>query len=166
MSYSDMHYPLLDSIWYLLWIILNVRLFMSNGYLLASKVSADEMQKNRYMKFEKATVKNNLHVYTRMEYASHEHKLVDRVAGNSFFLSKYGVDFFKAIENKGIYFSYFLLTNNFHLEDAISNALQEVASNAKISSIFLLSNKQFEIEENKTYRICFEPPVHKHIKWR
>jgi len=121
---------------------------MSNGYLIASDTLIDELQKNRYMKFEKEQSQDGLYIYTRMEYLNRQYQLLETGLDNFFRLTEYGICFFKGIGINKVYFSYFLLEKHFDIKDAIKNTCRAVFSKEKALSILL---RNTSIELNKTY---------------
>jgi len=130
---------------------------MSNGYLLISEIDIYELQKNRYMKFEKMSGQYGFHVYARMEYLNQKHTLIDVGLNNSFHLSKYGEEFFMNLKfSKEIYFSYFLLEKRRCLEDVAREACKNIALKTKkrvLSLCKACKENRFEVSLNEIYRI-------------
>jgi|GEM_PF-4966416 len=58
---------------------------MSGGYLIVSEIDINEIQKNRYMKFEKTINQDKCHVCAGMEYLNQKYSLIDRASDNVFY---------------------------------------------------------------------------------
>jgi len=137
---------------------------MSYGYLIISDKHTDELQKIRHMKFDKMMMRGDFHVYARMEYMNTNHQLIDSHKDVFFCLSEYAFVFFNDLDKRNIYFNYFLLTKGFELDDVMDSAFTAIASPTSLPSLFLHYRGRIEVEVNKTYRLCFEPPSCKHKK--
>jgi len=134
---------------------------MSNGYLLVSETDIDELQKNRYMKFEKLAGQYNFHVYARMEYLNQKHALIDLGLNGSLHLSRYGEEFFRNLKfSNEIYFYYFLLEKHRCLEDVAREACKNIALKTKKRALSLCKENRSEVLLNEIYRISSEVMWH------
>jgi len=130
---------------------------VSNGYLLISEIDIYELQKNRYMKFEKLAGKYSFHVYVRMEYLSQKYKLIDFGLNDSLHLSKYGEEFFRNLKfGNEIYFSYFLLERRRCLEDVAREACKNIALKTRKQMLSLCKKNHFEVLLNEVYHVSAE----------
>jgi len=127
---------------------------MSNGYLVISKKNIDQLEKNRYMKFDKQPKHNNLNIYTRMEYLNQQHCLVDYKPNHLFCLSQYSIAFFEELKCNDIYFIYFALKKGIVLESIIKKTCQSIIYK-KTTPLPLCNNKNFIIDLNAVYQIYF-----------
>jgi|GEM_PF-2450334 len=126
---------------------------MSYGCLILSEVKIDSIKRERYAKFDELGKMENFFSYIRMDYIGDEkYKIVNKEG--VFFISSYGVDFFRKLRCREIYFNYFLLEKRVVMDEVVMKSVKSITGEKnKAYCVYLKNDARIFIEPNKIYKL-------------